>query len=261
MEIINETHEPQEPNQKPPRREHDSRIKNIRTGQGRAAGGLILIVVGFVLLLANFDIIKGSVGYYLFNWRTLLIALGIIFIGARDKKSSGYILAGLGVLFWLPELLGHYHVRFGDVFWPSILIVVGFVLLTRQRRAHMPGGYGTHSSTGYLNDTSVFSGGIKVIRSSDFKGGNITAVFGGSEFDMRDVVLNPQGAVIDVVTIFGGTKFVVPPDWNVVSDVVAILGGISDKRPQKINPEPKIDEKTLVIKGVAIFGGVEIRSF
>lgn len=261
MEIINDGKEQQNSAPKRPYRKYHPHGKEFRTGQGRAAGGLILILVGFILLLANFNIIEGRVGYYLLDWRTILIALGIIFIGARDNKTSGYILTGLGIVFWLPELLGQYHVRFGDVFWPSILIIIGVVLLTRHKRMHLRGVANSESSDGYLNDTSIFSGGVKIIKSTNFKGGTITAIFGGSEFDMRQVELTPGGAVVDVVTIFGGTKFIVPPDWNVVSDAVAILGGISDKRPQKMNPDPKDADKTLIIKGVAIFGGVEIKSF
>ncbi len=261
MEIINDGKEQQNFIPKNTDKKNPPYGKGFRTGQGRAAGGLILILVGFILLLANLDIIEGRVGYYLFDWRTILIALGIIFMGARENKISGYILTGLGIVFWLPELLGHYHVRFGDVFWPSILIIIGVVLITRHKRLHLPGVSDSESADGYLRDTSVFSGGAKIIKSKNFKGGTITAIFGGSEFDMRQVELNPDGAVVDVVTIFGGTKFIVPPDWNVVSDAVAILGGISDKRPQKMNPDPKDTGKTLIIKGVAIFGGVEIKSF
>jgi predicted membrane protein len=222
-------------------------------GQGRTTGGIILIIIGIILLLANFNIIQGNVSHYLFNWKTFLIVLGIIFIGAKEKKMSGYILLGLGVVFWLPELMGNYYITFKDVFWPSILILIGLSLISRHRT------FSANKTSGYLNDISVFSGGMKIIKSDHFKGGNLTAVFGGSEFDLRQVKLDEDGAVIDVVTIFGGTKFIVPEDWNVYTDTIAILGGVSDKRPVKVNNNTA--DKTLIIKGVVIFGGVEIKSF
>ncbi len=226
-------------------------------GQGHTAGGIILIVIGIVLLLANFDIIKGNVGHYLFNWKTFLIILGIIFVGAKEKKTSGYIMLGLGVIFWLPELMGGYYITFKDVFWPSILILIGLALISRHRTFSARNGAG--KPEGYLSDISIFSGGMKIIKSDHFKGGNLTAVFGGSEFDLRQVKLDDDGAVIDVVTIFGGTKFIVPEDWNVYTDTIAILGGVSDKRPVKVINNTA--DKTLIIKGVVIFGGVEIKSF
>jgi predicted membrane protein len=226
-------------------------------GQGHAAGGIILIIVGVILLLANFDIITGNVSHYLFNWKTFLIILGIIFIGAKEKKTSGYILLGLGVIFWLPEMIGDYYITFKDVFWPSILILIGLALISRHRT--FASGKDGEKPDGYLNDISVFSGGMKIIKSECFRGGNLTAIFGGSEFDLRQVKLDEDGAVIDVVTIFGGTKFIVPEDWNVYTDTIAILGGVSDKRPVKVNNNTA--DKTLIIKGVVIFGGVEIKSF
>jgi len=262
MEIINPEQE-QQRNTAPKRPYRKYHPHNRPTGQGRAASGLILILAGLVLLLANFDIIQGNVGHYLFNWKTILIALGIIFIGAKENKTSGYILLGLGIVFWLPELVGPYYISFSDIFWPSILILVGLLLISKHQGIFKhgkkgPGGI-SEGQKGYLNDTSIFSGGVKIIKSDNFKGGNLTAIFGGSEFDMRQVELTPDGAVIDMVTIFGGTKFIIPEDWVVYPDAVAILGGISDKRAVKMTDEKS--EKSLIIKGVVIFGGVEFKSF
>jgi predicted membrane protein len=57
--------------------------------------------------------------------------------------------------------------------------------------------------------------------------------------------------------MFGGTKLIVPSDWDVQSGVVTIFGGIEDKRqPAQINPV-----KVLYLDGTCIFGGVEIKSF
>ena len=65
-------------------------------------------------------------------------------------------------------------------------------------------------------------------------------------------------AVIDVFTLFGGTKIIVPESWNVKSDAISILGSLSDKRV--IHPN-QTEGKTLVIKGLVMLGGVEIKSF
>jgi hypothetical protein len=51
----------------------------------------------------------------------------------------------------------------------------------------------------------------------------------------------------------------VPSDWDVKSDIVAIFGGIEDKRSLEnvsINPS-----KVLLLKGTSIFAGIEIRNF
>mgnify|MGYP003462789976 FL=1 len=65
--------------------------------------------------------------------------------------------------------------------------------------------------------------------------------------------------VIDVTAIFGGTKIIVPQGWHVKSEVTAIFGGLEDKRG--IMPIAEGQNKLLIIKGIALFGGVDIRSF
>jgi hypothetical protein len=58
--------------------------------------------------------------------------------------------------------------------------------------------------------------------------------------------------------LFGGSNLIVPDDWKVKSEVVSILGGFSDKRLIVPNPDT---EKTLLVKGVVIFGGLELKSY
>jgi len=56
--------------------------------------------------------------------------------------------------------------------------------------------------------------------------------------------------------VFGGASLIIPPDWNVKSDVLNLFGGFSDKRrTSQVN-----NNKTLTIKGVVIFGGGELKS-
>ena len=57
----------------------------------------------------------------------------------------------------------------------------------------------------------------------------------------------------------GGTKLIVPPTWDVQSEMVAIFGGVEDKR--RINPEMINRNKRLILMGTAFLGGLEIRSY
>ena len=62
--------------------------------------------------------------------------------------------------------------------------------------------------------------------------------------------------ILEVVMVFGGASLIIPPDWNVKSDVLNLFGGFSDKRrTSQVN-----NNKTLTIKGVVIFGGGELKS-
>ncbi|NJK98795.1 MAG: cell wall-active antibiotics response protein [Bacteroidales bacterium] len=84
--------------------------------------------------------------------------------------------------------------------------------------------------------------------------------FGGSVYDFTESELADGKNVLEVVNIFGGTKFIIPSHWNVHVEVVSIFGGFADKRKAGITL-PQNLSKELYIKGVAIFGGGEIKSF
>ena len=234
--------------------------RHYHSHDGKLITGALLIIIGALLMLGNFDFIDVNISHYIFSWKSLLILLGLVFLGTKTNKTPGYILIGIGVFFWLPGFFD-YNIRLHDVFWPLLLIGLGFLLINRQRSlTGHPADNTTGESgpSGYLDDVSIFGGGIKIIQSKSFKGGNITAIFGGSEFDLRQVEMASDFAVIDVFTLFGGTKFVIPEGWNVKSDAISILGGLSDKRV--VHPGPS-EGKTLVIKGLVMLGGVEIKSF
>jgi len=228
---------------------------------GKLVIGGLLIFVGAILMLSNLDFFDFNTGRYLFSWKSILIYLGLVMLASRTNKKPAYILIGIGVFFWLPDIFG-YYVRFRDVLWPMIFIGLGLLLIYRQRPprniSYDANGNPTGDNSGYLNDVSLFGGGIKIIQSKNFKGGNITAVMGGSEFDLRHVEFASKVAVIDVFTLFGGTKFIVPENWTVQSDAISILGGFSDKRAVSITT---IEDKILVIKGIVMLGGIEVKSF
>ncbi|EAZ81091.1 LiaF transmembrane domain-containing protein [Algoriphagus machipongonensis] len=109
-----------------------------------------------------------------------------------------------------------------------------------------------------LNIDAILSGVNKRILSKNLKGGKLTAAFGGIDLDLTQADI--QGEVtLQIDVIFGGMKLVVPPHWDVRSDVSNIAAGIDDKRVYR---ESSIDpEKVLILKGTVLFGGLEIKSY
>ena len=228
----------------------------------RNIAGIVLVVIGGLLLMNTMDIVDFSMSHYIFSWKTLLIAIGLVIIAKRKNQVTGYIFIGVGVVFWALYFSG-YYVSFGKVFLPLMLIIIGFVIITRRGRMEKHGRKMRNEdgsiNTDYIDDVSILGGGVRRIQSQNFKGGTITAIFGGSEFDLKTAVISPEGSVIDVFTMFGGTKLIIPEDWEVKSDALSLFGGFSDKRQeQPANIEVK---KTLLIKGIVLFGGVEIKNF
>ena len=62
--------------------------------------------------------------------------------------------------------------------------------------------------------------------------------------------------MLEMICVFGGSTLIVPADWNVKVEMFSIFGGFEDKRVTG-----QVDyNKTLILKGVAIFGGGEVKT-
>jgi predicted membrane protein len=116
----------------------------------------------------------------------------------------------------------------------------------------------TDSKGEFLEAVSVFGGTKKTVFSKDFRGGDVVAFIGGVEINLSQADMQGR-VVLEVTQILGGTKLIVPAHWDVVSEMVAVFGGIEDKRMQhssQIQPD-----KILILRGASVFGGIEIQSF
>lgn len=222
----------------------------------------ILLVIGGILLIGEVsNIFPWRLREYLFTWQAFLMILGLIFIAGRDSKPTGFILLAIGAFFMLPKIFRHLDFDWGSIFWPVMLIILGLVIIFRRSAPrHKTFQFDTTvSSEDIIDDISIFGGHDRVVVSQQFRGGRITNVFGGSKYNMNKARLAPGKQVIDVAMVFGGSKFIVPEDWDIRIEVMAIFGGFSDKR-MNIRSE-KDPERTLIFKGVTIFGGGELVNY
>lgn len=89
-----------------------------------------------------------------------------------------------------------------------------------------------------------------------FRGGTLDCWYGGGVIDLREAVLDPGGARLEVRAVFGGAQIVVPASWRVSSKVVGI-GGLGDGRQLA---EYEAEAPQLTIEGLAIFGGFGVTS-
>lgn len=234
----------------------------------RMVAGILLIFAGALLLLDTSNLLPFNLKYYLISWKTLLIFIGLITLSNRENRTTGWILVGIGLLFWMPELL-NYRVRLSTIFWPAILIGIGILIITRKsgnqpegttpRHHAFKGSNSDHINPDeYIDEMAVFGGGNTQITSKNFRGGKITAIFGGSDINLMKAEPSKEACVIDTFMLFGGSNLIIPDDWQVKSEVVSIFGGFSDKRMMPVAHNP---EKQLLIKGMVLFGGLEIKSY
>jgi predicted membrane protein len=240
-----------------------------RSGRAHLLLGIVLMFLGLFLIADLADIVPWRMRDFLFTWQALLIFLGIVFLSNKENKGTGVILIVIGTFFLLPKILD--HSRFIDLpdywrsmFWPAMLIVLGLIVIFGARRHGHRGTYfGGHrkseSSEDYLDDVAVFGGGDKNIHSQQFEGGKITHIFGGSKYDFKNARLALGKNHLELIMIFGGTKLIIPEDWDVKVEVTSVFGGFSDKRiKSRVEKDP---DRRLVISGVCIFGGGDIVNY
>jgi len=280
---------------------------------GRAMAGIIILGIGFILLLKQFDFFL--IPDWLFSWPTGLIAWGL-YLGAKHnfRNSSWLILTLVGIAWLFNENIDHAD----RIVWPAAFIIAGLWMILRRnqnwdlrkvkydiRKAkHDNWGKnwddkwdsskynngnpfdpiipdpaaanttaadpatGTVPPTGnpytgplsgddILDTVSIFGGVNKTILSKKFRGGDIVNIFGGTELDFTQADINGR-VIIDITQIFGGTKIIIPSNWQVVSDIAAVFASVDDKRMKNSKLD---DNKVLVLKGVSLFAGIDIRSY
>jgi len=98
-----------------------------------------------------------------------------------------------------------------------------------------------------------------IITTNNFRGGKITALFGGSKIDLTKAQLAPGKNILDVFCMFGGSTLIVPENWNMKIEVTSVLGGFSDKRHIRQDTVKDVG-KELIIRGFVMFGGGELKS-
>jgi predicted membrane protein len=224
--------------------------------------GGILIFFGGIFLLNTMDILHFRFSRVVFSWQFVILIIGLFILINTEKKFLGGILAGIGGLFLVPRIFPQVDYDAGIII-PILLIILGVYIILKKKRkdAELEDPYGTSKiNKDKIDDVSIFGGGTKLISSDNFQGGNVTAIFGGSELNFMNCQLAEGENVIDVLCLFGGTTIIVPKEWNVVVNVTSILGGFSNKSIR--NPSVVVDQaRTLYIKGLAMFGGGEIKTY
>ena len=258
------------------------------SGSSRRGGVTTQLIFGIVILAVGAGLLLRKMGvplpYWLFRWEMILILVGIVG-GVRNQfRDFGWLIPIIiGCIFLSDDIFP--NVNFRGYIWPIGLIALGAVIIfggrNRKYSTAVIDDYNTSkgSTTGSIttggtsiNDsrdtttdtgdvldvTAVFGGAKRAIVSKNFLGGEVVSVLGGAEINLANADI--QGPVrLESVNVLGGTKLIVPSDWDVQSEVVAIFGGVDDKR--NINPAMINPKKKLILIGTSFLGGLEIKSY
>lgn len=213
--------------------------------------GVSLALLGVVFLLDNLGII------YAGDFWDFLPAILIIFgLGqlVQSRGSSGRVVGLIFVLVGTLLLLDNFRIIRVDLwdYWPLLPVLIGASMIWRAWGAGKAGRPGQEKESEIY--AAAILGGVKRASSTtDFRRGEMTAIMGGCDIDLRQASIQNSPAVINIFAFWGGVDIKVPNDWNVEIQGIPLLGGFEEK-----TFHPQNGAKRLVVKGYAIMGGVEI---
>jgi predicted membrane protein len=215
--------------------------------------GLMIAVGGVLFTLENVGVVEAHA--YLRFWPVALIAIGFVKLwqcGSGSGAFPGFLLLFAGAWLLL-EAVGFVTISLWDL-WPLVFVFAGASMIWRGIRG--PGGpRGGADSHSTVNAVAVLGGVNRGNNSRAFRGGDLTAVMGGCQIDLRNAAIDGE-AVIDVFAMWGGIEIKVPEDWSVSGRVTTILGGYEDKtRPPRDSTAHR-----LILRGVVIMGGIEVKN-
>ena len=223
---------------------------------GNLLWGLVLIVLG--LIIGGNALGITNINVFFDGWWTLIIIIPC-FIGLfKEREKTGNIiglLIGIALLLACQDLLDFNLVW--KLLFPAILVAIGVSIIFKD----VIGGKVSkeikklnEKKTGENEYCATFSGQDVRFDGEQFKGVDLTAVFGGIKCDLRNAIIE-EDAVINTSSIFGGIDIYVPENVKVKVKSSSIFGGVSDEKKHSQNA----DAHTIYINATCIFGGVEIK--
>ena len=223
-----------------------------RASRANIVFGLILVAVGGIFLLHN-------LGFHYFEqfwnlWPLALIALGLAksFGGRADERTFGWVMMFLGVVFLARYTFG-FDIRMRH-WWPMILVIIGVSIIMRAIQGPKPPRAVLDGSS-TVSERALIGGINRKNSSQSFQGGELTAVMGGCEIDLREARMAGPEAVIDCFTMWGAIVLQIPPDWAVDPRVSVFAAGFEDKTRPPVQPAGR-----LIIRGTAVMAGIEVKN-
>ena len=217
--------------------------------------GIAFIVVG--LILAGNAIGITNIDIFFDGWWTLFIIVPC-FIGLfNDSDKTGNVI---GLVIGGALLLACQGLLNFEMVWklvvPVALVIIGVSIIFKDSihgKINSEISKINKSQKDIPSYCATFSEQNANFENEEFKGADLTAVFGGVKCDLRQDIINSD-TVIKAESIFGGVEIYVPSNVKVKIKSTPIFGGVTDKSVH--NQE---SEHTIYINSTCIFGGVDIK--
>lgn len=223
--------------------------------------GLIIVILGIILLLNNFNITQINLWPIIKDyWPLLLVFWGInIFWGKKEGSYylSGGILLAFGLLLFCRNLgiLDFNISLLWNAFWPLVLILLGISFI---RGPKFQG-----------KSNLAFMGGLEKTKTPwKLESGNYWALMGGIDLDLRQAEIDKGEYYLNCTAVMGGIDIIVPDDLSVFCEGTVILGGLNFLGKENGGIFASVtgeqasgnDETVIRIYGRSLMGGIEVKA-
>jgi hypothetical protein len=220
---------------------------------GRLIFGAIVLTLGLLWTAENLGLVDAE--SVLRWWPALLVAYGMVRLSGVDGSRrwvSGTLFTFLG-LWMLAREAGLVNFSLWRL-WPVFMIVMGASLVWRSLR-RVPDAQGAVHDA-WPRPFALMGGLTRSVESQDLVGIEVSAVMGGVELDLRGARARGPEVIVEAFAWWGGIELIVPEHWSVRSEVTPVMGAVEDV--SRTSGEGA--GTTLVVRGVVIMGGMEIRN-
>src|SRR5260221_14259967 len=214
--------------------------------------GIFFTVVGVLLALDNLDILYA--GDVLRFWPVLFIVIGALKFNDAGSRGLAVFSIAAGALMlannthWLRLSL--------RLFWPLVLIAIGLVIVLRAFGVVVPTALLLTAPMGRSGDTlwSVFNHRKLMRPANEMAGKRLVAFMGAHVLELTEPATYDGPIIIEAMAMWGGIELKVPPGWEVIVDVVPVMGGI-DARTSAAR-----GGRQLIVRGLVWMAGLEVKN-
>lgn len=236
------------------------------------------LLFGVIFVLAGLGYLGNAIFGWDFNiffdgWWTLFIIIPS-FISILSNGPRGFNIAAflVGIVLLLsqqiPQIFRYEHAGIAIV--SIIIISIGVTLITGFFRKPNNSGFyqppqngpeqpksknWSFDATNFPNYNAILSSVDTKNTSSNFEGARVSAVLGGIDLDLRDVIVTHDIAVY-VTSIMGGVDIFAPQNVKIAINKTDILGG-TDCKAYTMPQESDAPVVTFVC--TTVMGGIDIK--
>ena len=108
----------------------------MRGKKGQLIAGLVLLTLGSLFILDRLIILEVYT-----SWPLILVAVGVALFLLNPHSLTSWIVGGIGVIFFVVNFVIAFFPEveaWSDLVWPTILVIIGILLLYRYYQAPSP---------------------------------------------------------------------------------------------------------------------------